>query len=543
MHTSRTLSSDRFDSAAFPGSDMELVESSELDTTWVLAPDDLAAALNRSHPRPSGGVCPPAITSTCPGGTAHSPSGWHCAQPVDSTDGDAPPLIRGRSAGNTKGTQVQPSCLHAWLLTAQSDRRLPSQGSPIKIACFPTAAFGPTSSAHRTPAKSFNDMVLWGAALLLVVLPVCIRGVSLSLSSAQFAVDPSLRAPGQQSCAPRRLAMPHYLQLQATTKTNTFGLRSPKKKPLTLMLDLDKTVLYGNDGNDLGVALQWMDRATNADTSNLEELYALLVNKNLREMYDSYRERGYEVNVVIYTRRPTILTYTSVVNNHKLDARYADEWHSDDQIYFPSSVRSSDDIFATYSGPVLHEDDKIDMKFALDRLVAARNAVMLELGLEMPPPVVVTATPKNVEATARHLLLSPETCLLFDDNPELRHNPRVVSVDGFTTLPTAQRDAILAFMARELPAKELELSQLAEDLVQFLDGAPLEDRAITRDDTGNISWWIPEATSSKTASWRTPDPVLEHLSSVPFPVKSKGLRLQLEEGLETELSDVSYDLV
>jgi len=73
-----------------------------------------------------------------------------------------------------------------------------------------------------------------------------------------------------------------------------------------------------------------MDRATDADTSNLEELYVLLVNKNLREMYDSYRERGYTVNVVIYTRRPTILTYTSVVNNHKLDARYANEWHSED---------------------------------------------------------------------------------------------------------------------------------------------------------------------------------------------------------------------
>jgi len=213
------------------------------------------------------------------------------------------------------------------------------------------------------------------------------------------------------------------------------------------------------------------------------------------------------------------------------------------KIYLLSSVRSSDDIFATYSGPVLHEDDKIDMKFAMDRLLAARNAVMLELGLEMPPPVVVTATFKNVEATARHLLLSPDTCLLFDDNLELRHNPCVVSVDGFTTLPAAQRDVILAFMARELPAKELELSELAEDLVQFLDGAPLEDRAITRDDTSNISWWIPEATSSKTASWRTPDPVSEHLSSVPFPKKSKGLRLQLEEGLETELSDMSYDLV
>jgi len=105
----RSLSIDRFDSAALPDSELDNMVSSELDTTWVLAPDDLAAALNRSHPRPSGDVCPAAITNTCPGGIAHSPSGWHCAQPVDSTDGDAPPLIRGRSASNTKVPRCNPA--------------------------------------------------------------------------------------------------------------------------------------------------------------------------------------------------------------------------------------------------------------------------------------------------------------------------------------------------------------------------------------------------------------------------------------------------
>ena len=38
---------------------------------------------------------------------------------------------------------------------------------------------------------------------------------------------------------------------------------------ITLMLDLDKTTLYGNDGNDLGVALQWMDK----DEVTVGELY------------------------------------------------------------------------------------------------------------------------------------------------------------------------------------------------------------------------------------------------------------------------------
>jgi hypothetical protein len=30
---------------------------------------------------------------------------------------------------------------------------------------------------------------------------------------------------------------------------------------MVFMLDLDKCSLYGNDGNDLGIALQWMDRS------------------------------------------------------------------------------------------------------------------------------------------------------------------------------------------------------------------------------------------------------------------------------------------
>jgi hypothetical protein len=30
---------------------------------------------------------------------------------------------------------------------------------------------------------------------------------------------------------------------------------------MVFMLDLDKCTLYGNDGNDLGIALQWMDRS------------------------------------------------------------------------------------------------------------------------------------------------------------------------------------------------------------------------------------------------------------------------------------------
>jgi hypothetical protein len=45
-----------------------------------------------------------------------------------------------------------------------------------------------------------------------------------------------------------------------------------------LMLDLDETCIYGNDGNDLPLAMQWMGRPT----SEIQQLYKLLVSPYLR---------------------------------------------------------------------------------------------------------------------------------------------------------------------------------------------------------------------------------------------------------------------
>ena len=45
---------------------------------------------------------------------------------------------------------------------------------------------------------------------------------------------------------------------------------------------------------------------------------------------------------------------------------------------------------------------------SLERLLAARDAIKEALGLEHPPPVVVTAAPKKLLPTARALGLDPE---------------------------------------------------------------------------------------------------------------------------------------
>ena len=52
---------------------------------------------------------------------------------------------------------------------------------------------------------------------------------------------------------------------------------------------------------------------------------------------------------------------------------------------------------------------------SLDRLLAARNPVAHELGLSTLPSIVVTAEAKKTDATAQHLNVPVESCLLFDD--------------------------------------------------------------------------------------------------------------------------------
>ena len=265
---------------------------------------------------------------------------------------------------------------------------------------------------------------------------------------------------------------------------------------MTLVLDLDKTVLYGNDGNDLGVALQWMDK----DHSTVEDLYSKLINPNLRATYDKYVESGQKVDVVIYTRRPQIVYYKSCVRQNTVPVRYADDWHAQGQLVFPSRIKTSEEIFSTYAGPDLLEDEQHDVKKSLDRLLAARDAVARELGLAQAPRVVVTSQAKNLAATARHLGVPIETCLLFDDNTDLRRDPRVVLVEPLESLPRRRRQELLAFMQLNLPVDTLD-----QELVEYLEDARPDEKSIRRDADGTLSWWVPEATHP-LPSWRTPDP-------------------------------------
>ena len=81
----------------------------------------------------------------------------------------------------------------------------------------------------------------------------------------------------------------------------------------TMMLDLDETCLFGNDGNDLGIALQCMGHCK----EDLDRLYQHLINPALRPAFEAFRASTHcdggrvAPRVVIYTARSTLLFYGS----------------------------------------------------------------------------------------------------------------------------------------------------------------------------------------------------------------------------------------
>ena len=274
------------------------------------------------------------------------------------------------------------------------------------------------------------------------------------------------------------------------------GLAGGKIPHAVVMLDLDKTSLYGNDGNDLPLALQWEDKHPTV----VKDLYKLIVSPNIRPALQLVREQAQDVTVVIYTRRPQVITYSSPYRREAVRLLFAPAWHdSKDQLLLPGHVTTAADMMAEYRGASLLEEEKRDVEKILERLLGARDAVASELGLPTPPTVVVTSHDKKVETTAAALNLPSDQAFLFDDNPQLATNPKVVSVSPLTSLPAHNRQRVLDFMQRHLPAE-----RLSPDLKTFLLGAsPAECSLRANPVTNAIEWHVPVA-SSPLKLWENP---------------------------------------
>ena len=265
-----------------------------------------------------------------------------------------------------------------------------------------------------------------------------------------------------------------------------------------IMLDLDKTCLFGNDGNDLGIALQWMDKSQQA----VEQLYDLILNPALRPAYAKLSSQS-KVKVAIYTMRASLLYYRSNFRGMIIPLQFAPEWHVDGQVIIPSSIATADDVMAAYTGPYLTSEEQTDICRSMQRLLAARGAIQRDLGLAAPPPVVITASGKDVPRTAAALGFPPASTFLWDDNPSLVGRPGVVPVPAYVELDRARRDKLASFLDEMLPACELD-----DDLLDFMASAhPGESVLYFDGPDGSVPVWsLPLSPEATVQPWPVPEP-------------------------------------
>jgi len=271
-------------------------------------------------------------------------------------------------------------------------------------------------------------------------------------------------------------------------------LTEQKVDEVVMFLDLDKCTIFGNDGNDLGIALQWMEKPY----EDVLELYRHLVNPCLRPTYEKLKAKAHRVKVVIYTMRATFLLYKSCFRPAVIVLQWHDKWHRDGQIYFPNDVNSADELLEKTNWHLLDEE-RTDIKKSLERLLAARQVVFEELGLDCLPDLVVTAQPKNVEKTGMALGYNPQNCFLWDDNPKLHLDPKVLSVTPYEEMLEDRQEKLLKFLNTCLPPEHME-----EDLWEFMLGASPCDVSLREDSiSGDKSYHV--RTTQSLEPWPIPD--------------------------------------
>jgi len=309
------------------------------------------------------------------------------------------------------------------------------------------------------------------------------------------------------------------------------GGRAKPLQELVCFLDIDKCSIYGQDGNDLGIAMQWMGK----DKAKLVELYRRLLNPQLKKLLNHLRMTVEEVPVVLYTMRPQLLRYKSGCRDKVLNMRYKSEWHhSVDQVKVPPHISEPWEILSQYTGAeTLLPGELQDLSMSFQRLLAIRQVVQEELGLEQPPTTVVCAAMKDVQATAQKLGLKPDISYLWDDNEVLKGQPHVLVVPPYVAMDKGSKADLLDFLQAELPA-----SSLSTDVSEFMLGAKEAQRSLWRDGGGTLHYAIHERGMDHS---RFPIPELPvHYNTPNFIAMSGGARLgdRTERGFAGALAEV-----
>lgn len=291
---------------------------------------------------------------------------------------------------------------------------------------------------------------------------------------------------------------------------------------VVMLLDLDKTTIWGNDGNDFGLALQWMEKPK----EKLDMLYRTLVSPQVRPAFEQLKWSTEKIDVVLYTRRPALLTYRSCFRRCMIPLRYHKVQRKDGQLYIPGSIETVEQLRQLYCGPKLLPEEEHDVSQSLQRLFSARAALTAALGLSTPMTVVVTAGVKDVVNTVTQLGLRPDRAFLFDDNKSLPQDGHLVRVEPFVSLPAPRRQELLDLMQREVPVEEME-----PDLVQFLLGAAPTERALEWDASHKLWRWRVPLAERGVPTWTMPTIPVDSDSDRGLPVERlqqavKGGRMQ-----------------
>lgn len=324
------------------------------------------------------------------------------------------------------------------------------------------------------------------------------RDASMTPGADQLPHDPYRERKGRQTSEITRGDLSTPLQLKNIRRTVSMDdivLTEEDEMDLKPMdevvcfLDLDKCTIYGQDGNDLAIAMQWMGRPG----SSVVELYRRLMNPQIKPLMKQLHRSTKRTPVVLYTMRPQLLQYRSAARNSRVNLRWKKEWHhSPDQVVIPPEIKDPEEIVAAYDGitPLL-EGEKQDLFMSFQRLLCIRQVVQEELELDYTPQVVVTSTMKDVQATAQKLGLRPERSYLWDDNTVLEGQPHVLTVDPYVAMDPPCRDRLLNFLQEELPADELR-----EEVVDFMLGAKPDQRCVRVRDSGEgVEYYVNEQVS------------------------------------------------
>lgn len=148
-----------------------------------------------------------------------------------------------------------------------------------------------------------------------------------STSRCMRSTHRMMSAEDLRKAAEQALSTSHSLSWTPVGEKQDLAGRD-KVEEAVLVLDLDKCCFYGSDGNDLGIALQWMEKGPKL----VQELYRHLLNPQVKETYARLRQRAKCVRVVIYTMRATFLVYHSCFRDRTVPLRWNPDWHHGAQV-------------------------------------------------------------------------------------------------------------------------------------------------------------------------------------------------------------------